>query len=215
MNIDIKDDLAFEFFNIILPATKVEDAMGNIKELVLSGDIQNEVDDNILKAELYVANLAQRKIPLSTKILSEISKITYGKIYSWAGKIKVESRPAMEDMILKISSGWGRSIMDEELRLETLAFSYHSILKHKPFFDGNEKVARIFTNYLGLKYGTCLFYIAPLKTDEIAYKKFCRELKAADRGDITPIKERIRNVMFISSDSLYSSKLGPSASRSY
>jgi fido (protein-threonine AMPylation protein) len=153
MDIDTKDSLAFEFFNIILPATRVEDAMGNIKELVASGDIGTEVEDNILKTELYVANLAQRKIPLSTKILSQISKITYGKIYSWAGKLKVEARPAMEDMILKISSGWERSILDEELKLETLAFAYHCILKHKPFFDGNEKVARIFVNYLGLNTG--------------------------------------------------------------
>lgn len=212
MDIDTKDSLAFEFFNIILPATRVEDAMGNIKELVASGDIGNEVEDNVLKTELYVANLAQRKIPLSTKILSQISKITYGKIYSWAGKLKVEARPAMEDMILKISSGWERSMLDEELKLETLAFTYHCILKHKPFFDGNEKVARIFVNYLGLKYGTCLFSVAPAKTDKVGYKKYCRDLKIADKGDLSPIKERIRNVIFISSDSLCSSKLGPSAS---
>lgn len=212
MDIDVKDNLAFEFFNIILPATKVEDVMGNIKELVSSGDINNEVDDNILKAELYIASLAQSDIPLSTRILIQISKLTYGKIYSWAGKLRTESRPAMEDMILSISSLWDRSMTDQELRLDILTRAYHSILKHKPFFDGNEKVARLFTNYLGLKYGTCLFSIAPQKSNELAYKKFCRDLKKADKGDLSLIKERIRNVVFISSDSLCSSKLGPSAS---
>jgi len=209
---DIKDDLAFEFFNIILPATRVEDTIGNIKELVASGDIDSEVEDNLLKAELYVANLAQKKVSLSTKILCQISKVIYGRIYSWAGKLKMEARPAMEDMMLKISSDWQGSLLDEELRLDLLAFAYHCILKNKPFFDGNEKVARIFVNYLGLKYGTCLFNIAPSKKDEVSYKKFCKDLELADRGNILPIKERIRSVMFISSDSLCSSKLGPSAS---
>lgn len=212
MDIDTKNDLASEFFNIILPATKVEDAITNIRDLVASGDVGHEVEDNILKAELYVANLAQMKVPLSTRILTQISKITYSRIYSWAGKLKIEARPAMEDMILKIGSVWESSLMDEELRLETLAFAYHAILKHKPFFDGNEKVARLFTNYLGLKYGTCLFSIAPLKTDEASYNKFIRDLKKADNGDLSPIKERIRNVLYISSGSLSSSKLGPSAS---
>ena len=209
---NINDELGFDFFNVILPASKVEEAIGNIKELVASPDVDNEISDNILKAELYIANLAQRNAPLSTKLLSQISKIIYGKIYSWAGKIKVESRPAMEEMMQKVALDWQYALMDEELRLELFTNVYHCVLKNKPFFDGNEKVARLFTNYLGLKCGTCFFNIAPVKTDDVAYKKFCRELELADDGDNTSIKERLRSIIFISTDSLSYSKLGPSAS---
>lgn len=206
------DDLAFEFFNILLPASKMEDTISNIKELVSSGDVANEVEDNILKAELYIANLSQRTIPLNVKILNQISRLIYGRIYSWAGKLKLETRPAMEDMFLRIAKEWDYSILDEELRLDIMAYSYHCILKNKPYFDGNEHVARLFTNYLALKYGLNLFSVAPSKKNEHDYRKYCSELKFADEGNLTHIKERIRDVLCASAGGISSSKLGPSAS---
>jgi len=206
------DDLAFEFFNILLPASKMEDTIGSIKELVGSGDIESEIEDNTLKAELYVANLSQRVIPLNVKILNQISKIIYGKVYSWAGKLKVESRPAIEEMFVRVANDWDMSILDDELKLDVMTYAYHSILKNKPFFDGNEKVARLFTNYLALKYGLNLFTIAPAKKNESEYKKYCNDLKLADNGNLSSIKERVRSVMHVNADGFSSTKLGPSAS---
>ena len=206
------DKLAFEFFNIILPASKVEEAASNIKDLLAIGDVEHEVEDNILKAELYVSNISQQEIPLNTKILCNISKLIYGKMYSWAGQLKKENRGCIEAVLGRISNQWDYSLLDEELRLELLAYSYHGILKHRPFFDGNEKVARLFVNYLALKQELPLFTVAPSKKDEKSHKKYIRELQLADSGDLIPLKERIRTVLYISADGISTIRLGPSAS---
>lgn len=206
------DKLAFDFFNIILPASKVEEAANNIKDLLNTGDVEHEVADNILKAELYVSNISQQNIPLSTNILCNVSKLIYGKIYSWAGELKKENRSAIESVLNRISSQWDYSLVDQELRIELLAYAYHGILKNKPFFDGNEKVARLFVNYLALRQDMTLFTIAPSKKDEKNYKKYLKELELADAGDLVPLKERVRTVLYISVDGISTIKLGPSAS---
>jgi fido (protein-threonine AMPylation protein) len=208
----MRDDLAFEFFNIILPASKIEETIGNVKELVSSGDVNEEVQDNILKAELYIASLSQKQVSLNVKILADVSKIIYGKIYSWAGKLKVESRPKLEELLSLIKEEWEMSLLDDELRLDLMAMAYHGILNIRPFFDGNEKVARLFANYLALKYDLHLFEIAPTTKDEQLYKKYLRALKVADTGDISILREMIRNVLYKSADGISTSKLGPSAS---
>jgi len=208
----MKDNLAFEFFNIILPASKMEETIGNVRELVGSGDVNEEVEDNVLKAEFYIANLSQKKVPLNVKVLSEISRVIYGKIYSWAGKIKIESRPKLEDLLFFIKGQWELSLVDQEIRLDLMAAAYHGILNIRPFFDGNEKVARLFVNYLALKYDLHLFEIAPSKKDEQSYSKYLKALKTADKGDLRLIREKIRNVLHMSADGISSSKLGPSAS---
>jgi len=208
----MKDNLAFEFFNIILPASKIETTIGNVKELVRSGDVNEEVEENILKAELYIANLAQKNIPLGVRILSETSKIIYGKIYSWAGKLKVESRPKLEELFSLIKEQWELSLVDEELRLDLLAAAYHGVLNIRPFFDGNEKIARLFANYIALKYDLPMFEVAPSTKDETLYKKYLKALKLADTGDLSLVRERIRNVLSNSASGISTSKLGPSGS---
>ncbi len=208
----MRDDLAFEFFNIILPASKIEETLGNVKELVGSGDVNEEVQDNILKAELYIANLSQKQVPLNVKILCEVSRIIYSRIYSWAGKLKVESRPKLEELFSLIKEEWELSLVDEELRLDIMAMAYHGILSIRPFFDGNEKVARLFVNYLALKYGLHLFEIAPSAKDEQGYKKYLRALKVADTGDVSALKGIIRSILHVSADGIPTSPLGPSAS---
>jgi fido (protein-threonine AMPylation protein) len=208
----MRDDLAFEFFNIILPASKIEESIGNVKELVGSGDVNEEVEDNVLKAELYIANLSQKQVPLNVKILCEVSRIIYGKIYSWAGKLKVESRPKLEELFALIKEEWEMSLVDQDLRLDLMAMAYHGILNIRPFFDGNEKAARLFVNYLALKYDLHLFEIAPSHKDEQAYKKYLRALKVADTGDVSVLKGMIRSVLHVSADGISTSPLGPSAS---
>jgi fido (protein-threonine AMPylation protein) len=208
----MKDNLAFEFFNIILPASKMEATIGNVKELVGSGDVHEEVAENTLKAELYIANLAQKNVPLGVRILSESSKIIYGKIYSWAGKIKVESRTKLEELFSLIREQWELSLVDEELRLDLMAAAYHGVLNIRPFFDGNEKVARLFVNYIALKYDLPMFEVAPSAKDEHVYKKYLKALKVADTGDLSLVRERIRNVLSNSVSGISTSKLGPSGS---
>jgi fido (protein-threonine AMPylation protein) len=208
----MRDDLASEFFNIILPASKIEETLGNVKELVGSGDVNEEVEDNVLKAELYIASLSQKQVPLNVKILCDVSRVIYGKIYSWAGKLKVESRPKLEELFSLIKEEWEMSLVDEELRLDLMAMAYHGILNIRPFFDGNEKVARLFVNYLALKYDLHLFEIAPSPKDEQAYKKYLRALKVADTGDVSSLKGMIRSVLNVSANGISRSPLGPSAS---
>jgi fido (protein-threonine AMPylation protein) len=205
------DKLAFELFNILIPASRVEEAANNIKDLIAAGDVETEIEDNILRAELYVSNISQQNIPLNAKILCNISKLIYGKMYSWAGELKPENRTFVELVLKRISNQWDYSLIDDELRLELLAYAYHGVLKNKPFFDGNEKVARLFVNYLALKQDLPLFVIAPAKKEEKAYKKYLKELRSADEGDLMPLKERIRSVLYISKDGISTLRLGPSA----
>lgn len=205
------DRFTAELLNILIPANQVEEAMEKVRDVMSMADVDNELDDNLLKAELYVANICQQNIPLGIKIISNISRLIYGKMYSWAGEIKPQNRDLVEKLLERIAKQWDYSLIDEEVRLELLAYSYHGILKSKPFFDGNEKVARIFMNYLALKQNLPIFIISPSKKDLKPYRKYIKELKAADNGDLIPLKERIRSLLYINSASSSDIDLGPSA----
>ena len=205
------DRFAAELLNILIPANQVEEAMEKVRDVMSTADVDHELEDNILKAELYVANISQQNIPLGTKMISNISKLIYGKMYSWAGEINPQSRNLVEKILGRIAKQWDYSLIDEEVRLELLAYSYHGILKSKPFFDGNEKVSRIFMNYLALKQNIPIFSLAPSRKDTKSYRKYIKDLKAADQGDLVAIKERIRGALYVNSESLADVDLGPSA----
>lgn len=206
----MKDDLAFEFFNIVLPASRVQETLGNVRELVHSGDIDFEVEDNLLRAELFVATISQKDIPLSAKILSELSKIVYGKLYTWAGKIRVEARAKLEELLSLVKEEWELSLLDEDVRLDLITTAYHGILNIRPFFDGNEKVARLFVNYLALKHNLHLFAVAPKDKNSDDYRKYIRELRLADKGDTSLLRARMQTILK-GTDLMPDSKLGPSA----
>ena len=205
------DRFTAELLNILIPANQVEQAMENIRDVISVSDVEHELEDNILKAELYVANICQQKIPLNIKILINISKLIYGRMYSWAGEMDIQRRSMVEKFLARIAKQWDYSLIDDEVRLELLAYSYHGILRNRPFFDGNEKVARIFTNYLGLRQNLPLFCVAPSKKDLKSYRKYIRDLKTADQGDLLPLKERIRGVLYFNDQTDTSIDLGPSA----
>jgi fido (protein-threonine AMPylation protein) len=205
------DRFAAELLNILIPANQVEEAMENVRDVMSMADVDHELDDNLLKAELYVANISQQNIPLSIKIVSNISKLIYGKMYSWAGQINPQNRALVEKVLERIVKQWDYSLIDEEVRLELLAYSYHGLVKSKPFFDGNERVARVFVNYLALKQNLPIFSLAPSKKDIKSYRKYIKTLKSADNGDLIPLKEHIRETLNLSSNGSSKVGLGPSA----
>ncbi|MFH1223429.1 MAG: hypothetical protein V1647_03690, partial [Pseudomonadota bacterium] len=67
-------------------------------------------------------------------------------------------------------------------------------------------------NYLAIKYGLNLFTVAPSKKDESEYKKYINDVKLADNGNLSALKERLRKVVRMDAIDFSSSKLGPSAS---
>lgn len=197
---------AFDFFNIILPASRVEQKINDFNEIINAKNVEVEVSDNILKAELYL--VSQQIMPISVSILSKISSIVFGKMYSWAGKLDIRSRTAIDIVISTINTKWDDSLKDDELKIDLMAYGYHSITKLKPFFDGNEVVARLFVNFIGLKYGYNIFEIKPEKTKKIEYSKYIEELKFADKGNLKFLRERIKNNIKKNFENI---GLGPSA----
>lgn len=100
---------------------------------------------------------------------------------------------------------------DEDRVLEVLSMVYHSLLYIQPFWDGNEKVARLFTNYLALGYQMPMFDIAPDKENKPKYMEFISAVRNADSGDISTLISHLNGV--ISKLPPANKSLGPSARR--
>ena len=66
-------------------------------------------------------------------------------------------------------------------------------------------------NYLALKQNIPIFSLAPSRKDTKSYRKYIKDLKVADEGDLVAIKERIRGALYVNSESLADVDLGPSA----
>jgi fido (protein-threonine AMPylation protein) len=197
------DDLTFEFLNIILPASYVEQRIEDMKDVVMAKDIDTELSDNILKAELYVATLASQDIEINVSLIKNISKIVYKNMYSWAGKINTKARTKIDILISTISTKWEDALFDKDLQLDLMAYSYHTIIKTRAFFDGNEVVARLFVNYLALRFGYIMFDVMPKDSSKL--EDYKNDLKLADKGNLTKIRERIEKEIFFKNE-----ELGPS-----
>ena len=217
-----------DLFNILIPASRVERTINNIKLLKEADSVDNKINDGVLKAELFIAQKAfEDNLFSNLNFLSDISKIIFENIYSDAGKIRKTNRiyknsnfnginsdliffefEKLFDLINKKFENGFSKLRD---KLTILGVTYTSILKIHPFNDGNEKVARLYTNYLALKLNFNIFEIAPSKTDKNAYEKYLSEIKLADSGVLEFITFRIKKAINNRKKSIDYSTIGESA----
>lgn len=225
------DQRIYEFYKAILIGSRVQRMVEGITELGKSSDISTEISDGVLRAELFVAEQAQQPVEPSMEILKEISKTVYSKVFSWAGEFRTENKivcnpvgehlppspweikPSIEKMLDIASQMLKDNNSNPEHILQILSMVYHSILYIQPFWDGNEKVARLFANYIALGYKMPMFDIAPNKEDKINYSNFISAIRNADKGNLTNLTAHFDNVIYNSKWIVGNTPLGPSARR--
>lgn len=219
-----------DLFNILIPASKVERTINNIRELKRDSNLDDKIKNNILKAELFIAvRSCEETIHADNGFLCELSRIVFDNIYSDAGKLRKSSRvyryknscftgvnPNMISFELEkcfeiVKNSFENGSLKLRSKLALLAFAYTTILRIHPFNDGNEKIARLYSNYLGLKFDFNMFDIAPSKTDKDAFEKYLSELRLADSGMLEFLTFRIKKAINTSKKNIDFPCIGPSA----
>lgn len=219
-----------DLFNILIPASKVEKTINNIRELKNSSNLDDKIKNNVLKAELIIAGRScEDTIYADNGFLCELSKIVFDNIYSDSGKFRNTSRvyrykdscftgvnPNMISFELEkcfeiIKNSLENNSLKLRSKLKLLAFAYNNILRIHPFNDGNEKIARLYSNYLALKLDFNMFDVAPLKNDKEAYEKYLAELRLADSGMLEFLTFRIKKAINASKKNIEFPYIGQSA----
>jgi len=220
-----------DLFNILIPASRVEKTINYIRLLKSSDNLDNKIKDAVLKAELFIAKKACEKVLYADlDFLSNISNIVFDGIYSNSGelrklprtyKYKTFSFNALDSKMISfeaeklfdfIKFKFDKKFVNLRDKITLLSLAYTSILRIHPFYDGNEKVARLYTNYLALKLNFNIFDIAPDKNDLKAYEKYLCDLKMADTGVLEFVSYRIKKSINLTKKNIGICNIGPSAS---
>ena len=198
-----------DFFNILLPASRVSRTLKDIDSILQTDDIEKRFEKKELEAELFVFEEAEKTEPLTVSFIQQISKILFIKSATWAGKLRTstgeilsvvgeytpveykEIKANLEALIVEIVDLWEDALKDKDLQFWVLAYAYYNILRIRPFFDGNEKVAKLFMNYLAVKLGLPPINIAPKKGTK-GYEAYIIDIRFADDGDLDPVIFRVK-----------------------
>lgn len=197
-----------DFFNILLPASRVSRTLKDIDNILNTDDINKSFAKQEAQAELFVFEEAEKTKPLTVDFIKEISKVLFAETTSWAGKFRTNTGevlslvgeyvpvehnkiiPSIKTLIKEIVELWEEALKNQKLQYSLLTHAYHSILLIRPFFDGNERVAKLFMNYLAVKLSLPPISIAPQK-DSKDYKSYIMAIKAADDGN----KKQLENIL--------------------
>jgi len=220
-----------DLFNILIPASRIEKTINYLKLLKSSDNLDDKIKDAVLKAELFIAKKScEKPLYADLNFLSNISSIVFDNIYSNPGELRRMSRiykfktyifNALEPNMISfeaekifdfIKFKFENNFLNLTDKITFLALVYTSILRIHPFYDGNEKISRLYTNYLALKLNFNLFEIAPDKSNVKAYEKYLCDLKMADTGVLEFVSNRIKKSINTTKKNIGFSNIGPSAS---
>jgi cell filamentation protein len=174
---------------------------------IIDKEIINQYESaGISSAEYFVLNL-DSEIEISIKLLLEIHRIAFEKLYDWAGKwrtIEVSVGQLIPPLPYLIPSkmyefidnlNYKISIVVElEDKVNCLAYAHYEFIKIHPFNNGNGRTGRILMNWVAMKFG-----YAPLDLyhrDGESRRTYIDAMKAMDNGDDSPLKELIMMEMF-------------------
>jgi len=215
-----------DLFNVLIPASKVEKTINDIKTLIKTDNVDQRVLNAVLKAEVFLAKKAFDSFEHNTQLLCDISNLLLEGLYTGAGSLRRDERiistslgeykavdpksiqEQLEALIAKVVLELNNQTQSIQELLSIMAVAYHGILKIQPFIDRNEKIARLYANYIGLKYGLPFFEIAPNKSNEAEYGRFLTDLKSADAGDLEAITTRVKKACDTENRSSFTRTIG-------
>lgn len=176
-----------------------ETAFGVIPRQELIG---KEVE-GIAKGLQHILSL-KNTAKLNTDLLLKIHWISFGWIFpNWAGKyrtIEVQTSthvfPNHREIPMLLQDFFAD--LNERLKhdfdpIEVIAWAQHRITWIHPFQDYNGRTARLFSNYLMLRFGLPLKEIKVESESE--RQEYINALKAADKGNFIPLQKLLKNAI--------------------
>ena len=162
---------------------------------------------NIAAAEEWIASWRRRRDVLTTSFLAELHRRMFGETWAWAGRYRtsmkrVSSYPAFEvprlmaDLVADVRAQRASSD-DTPAALDEIALRFHhQMVRIHPWPNGNGRHARLATDLLLESWGRPRFtwgHAALSARTGAERGTYIAALRAADGGDVAPLRAFVRN----------------------
>jgi len=165
----------------------------------------NELEaKGVLRAEEYMLDL-DFPVEITTNLVLDIHKTTFGEIYEWAGKWRNKDLQVgsyippkyfdvprlMSEFIYNLNYRLQNMVSnDTEAIAGELAWAHHKMVHIHPFVNGNGRSARLITNLLAYMHGYQSVELYQREGD--GRKKYLQAVKLADTYDFSELEQMIR-----------------------
>lgn len=173
----------------------------NLPGLTDSDQINESEAEGLARAELFMFELDSEEL-ISTWLVLAIHKLAFGHLYEWAGKWRTtfvvvgQLEPQPPNQVLQLMYQFVNNLnfklsgaVTRPDHLDCLTFAHYAFIRIHPFNNGNGRTGRILMNIVALKLG-----YQPLQLyhrEGESRKIYIAAMKAADRGDFTPLTSLI------------------------
>ena len=174
----------------------------NLLGLTSSKEINDAEAEGVVKAEYFITDL-ESDTQVTSALIKEIHKETFGHLYEWAGKWRTSTPrvgayipPEPKDLPnlmyqfedeLKHRM---KNIKSEEDLVDTLAYAHHRFVFIHPFTNGNGRTARLLTDLIAILNG--YEFIKLYYREGKERERYIEAIRAADQYDFTKLKELIK-----------------------
>jgi len=140
---------------------------------------------------------------ISTALILQINKVTFGHLYEWAGRFRnttvkvgafIPPEPhQVPNLMYQLADELNHQLKyteTEDRLVGTLAYCHHRMVFIHPFNNGNGRTARLLTNLLAYKNGykdLNLYYRSGEKREV-----YIKAIRSADKNDFALLEELIR-----------------------
>lgn len=180
-------------------------------EGLLPNDIvtREELDEweqaNIAQAEAWLAGRRKRlaiKGILDVKFVRQLHARMFGETWAWAGTFRLTGKsigaPAAQitERLHNLLADTASQVEHAALPLDEIAMAFHHrLVSIHPFPNGNGRHARLMTDILLVSLGRDRFTwgSASLTSQGDARAQYLAALRAADRGELGPLKAFVRS----------------------
>lgn len=178
-------------------------AEDNFLNLTDKDAINEQEAKGIALAELHILNLDTDTL-ISASFLLELHKIAFGHLYDWAGKWRTTNvlvghfEPSQPFQIVQLMYQFIDNLnfkistdKTKEEHIDCLLYCHYEFVRIHPFNNGNGRTGRMLMNLVAMKFSykpLILYY-----REGESHKVYIDAMKAADKGDFTPLRNLISN----------------------
>lgn len=173
----------------------------NLLNLTDKDAINEQEAKGIALAELYVLRL-DVDTPITTSLILDIHRTAFEHLYDWAGKWRTtgivvgQLEPPQPHQIIQLMYQFIDNLhfkmtiaKNREEQIDCLLYAHYEFIRIHPFNNGNGRTGRILMNLVAMKFEykpLVLYY-----REGESRKVYIDAMKAADKGDIEPLRNLI------------------------
>lgn len=173
----------------------------NLLNLSNKDQINEQEAKGIALAELYVFGL-DTETPISTRLILDIHRTAFEHLYDWAGKWRTTNivvgqlEPPQPFQVTQLMYQFVDNLnfkvsiaKTKDEHIDCLLYTHYEFIRIHPFNNGNGRIGRILMNLVAMKLG--YKPLALYHREGESRKIYIDAMKAADKGNIKPLKELI------------------------